>query len=163
MLLVVHAAVTWALVGLILTIQAVHYPLFSRVGRDGYAAYQREHVTRVTWLVAPLMLVELVTGGLLALRVSPDVPAGAAWLGLTLIVLIWLSTALIQSPLHGRLRAGPARAPGPLQLGAHAAVGAARRARGRVAAAPRLRGARRPSPALGRAGCPEARSGARAG
>ncbi|WP_407539465.1 hypothetical protein Q0M94_15005 [Deinococcus radiomollis] len=30
MILILHAAVTWALVGLILTIQLVHYPLFSR-------------------------------------------------------------------------------------------------------------------------------------
>lgn len=106
MLLVLHAALTWALVGLILTIQLVHYPLFARVGAAGYAAYQREHVTRITWLVAPLMVAELGTGAWLALRPPPGVPAVSAWLGLGLILLIWLSTALVQSPLHGRLAAG---------------------------------------------------------
>lgn len=111
MLLVLHAALTWALVGLILTIQFVHYPLFARVGVNGYAAYQREHVTRITWLVAPLMGAELGTGAWLALRPPPTVPAASAWLGLALLLLIWLSTALVQSPLHGRLAAGfdPAR------------------------------------------------------
>lgn len=106
MLLVLHAALTWALVGLILTIQVVHYPLFARVGAARYVAYQREHVTRITWLVAPLMGAELGTGAWLALRPPPGVPAALAWLGLALIVLIWLSTALVQSPLHGRLAAG---------------------------------------------------------
>jgi hypothetical protein len=33
-LLVIHLAVTWALLGLIWTIQVVHYPLFKDVGRD---------------------------------------------------------------------------------------------------------------------------------
>jgi hypothetical protein len=106
MLLVVHAALTWALVGLILTVQVVHYPLFSRVGEGGYAAYQQEHVTRITWLVGPLMLAELATGAALALRPPPFLPTGSAWVGLALIILIWLSTALIQSPVHGRLATG---------------------------------------------------------
>ncbi|GHF42619.1 hypothetical protein HNQ07_002099 [Deinococcus metalli] len=106
MLLVLHAAVTWVLVGLILTIQVVHYPLFARVGAAGYAEYQREHVTRITWLVAPLMLAELATGAALALRPPPTVPAASAALGLALIVMIWLSTAAVQAPVHGRLSHG---------------------------------------------------------
>ncbi|GGJ67978.1 hypothetical protein [Deinococcus aquiradiocola] len=106
MLLVTHAALTWALVGLILTIQVVHYPLFARVGTGGYAAYQQEHVTRITWLVAPLMLAELGTGAALVLFRPPALPAVSVWLGLALIVLIWGSTALVQSPTHGQLAAG---------------------------------------------------------
>ena len=38
-LLVIHFAVTWALVGLIWTIQAVHYPLLKDVGHEGFIAY----------------------------------------------------------------------------------------------------------------------------
>lgn len=106
MLLVAHAALTWALAGLILTIQVVHYPLFARVGTDHYTTYQREHVTRITWLVAPLMLSELATGAALALQPPPGLPPITAWLGLGLLLLIWASTALLQSPAHGRLAAG---------------------------------------------------------
>ncbi|CAM3553150.1 hypothetical protein [Deinococcus frigens] len=106
MLLVIHAALTWVLGGLILTIQFVHYPLFSRVGAGGYAAYQREHITRITWLVAPLMLAELATGAALVLRPPISVSAASAGLGLGLIALIWVSTAVVQSPMHGRLTAG---------------------------------------------------------
>ncbi|SEJ38338.1 hypothetical protein SAMN04488058_10746 [Deinococcus reticulitermitis] len=106
MLLVVHAALTWALVGLILTIQLVHYPLFSGVGAAGYAAYQRAHVVRITWLVAPLMLAELGTGVALWLAPPPTVSGASAALGLALTFLIWLSTAFVQSPTHQRLSAG---------------------------------------------------------
>lgn len=105
MLLVVHAALTWALVGLILTIQLVHYPLFSGVGAAGYAAYQRAHVVRVTWLVAPLMLAELGTGVALLVAPPPTVSAASAAFGLALIAVIWLSTAFVQSPTHQRLGA----------------------------------------------------------
>jgi len=103
MLLILHAAVTWALAGLILTIQWVHYPLFARVGTLSWPAYERGHQMRITFLVGPLMLAELLSAGWLALHVPPALPAWSLRLGLALAVLIWLSTGLIQSPLHGRL------------------------------------------------------------
>ena len=105
MLLILHAAVTWALVGLILTIQLVHYPLFLRVGELGWPLYEREHQARITWLVGPLMLAELLSAGWLALRPPPGVPGWSLWLGLSLVLAVWVSTALVQSPLHGRLSA----------------------------------------------------------
>jgi len=103
MLLILHAAVTWALAGLILTIQWVHYPLFARVGTLSWPAYERGHQTRITFLVGPLMLAELLSAGWLVLHVPPALPAWSLRLGLALAVLVWLSTGLIQSPLHGRL------------------------------------------------------------
>lgn len=106
MLLVIHAALTWMLVGLILTMQVVHYPLFALVGTNAYVAYQQGHVTRITRLVAPLMLAEGLTGVALLVRLPDGVTRASAWLGLTLLVMIWSSTALIQSPAHGRLSDG---------------------------------------------------------
>ena len=103
MLLILHAAVTWALVGLILTIQLVHYPLFSRVGESGWPRYEREHQARITWLVGPLMFAELLSAALLALRPPTGAPEWSLWLGLILVLAVWISTALVQSPLHGRL------------------------------------------------------------
>ncbi|GAA4021435.1 hypothetical protein GCM10022631_39510 [Deinococcus rubellus] len=103
MLLILHAAVTWALVGLILTIQLVHYPLFARVGLSSWPTYEREHQTRITFLVGPLMLAELLSAAWLALRVPPALPSWSLGLGLALTLAIWMSTGLFQSPLHGRL------------------------------------------------------------
>jgi len=105
MLLILHAAVTWALLGLIATIQLVHYPLFSRVGEPGWAVYEREHQNRITWLVAPLMLAELLSAAYLALNPPPGLPVWSLGLGLALVLVIWASTGLVQSRLHGRLSA----------------------------------------------------------
>lgn len=45
-LLVVHAATTLFMVGVIWFVQIVHYPLCSRVGGAAFAGYERDHVRR---------------------------------------------------------------------------------------------------------------------
>lgn len=97
-----HAFATFALTGLIWTVQAVHYPLLARVGRDAFPAYHQQHVRRITWVVGPLMLAEAATGALL-LAAHP----GGRWLvAFVLLIGIWLSTALLQVPCHRRLERG---------------------------------------------------------
>lgn len=101
-----HAAATLALVGLIWTVQVVHYPLMAHVGAAGYRAFQAAHERRITVVVGPLMLVEAASAALLAL--AP--PAGAsrvlAWLGLGLVLVVWALTQWVSVPCHARLRAG---------------------------------------------------------
>ncbi len=104
--LLAHAAATLALVGLILTVQVVHYPLFRGVGAAGFRAYEAEHARRITFVVLPLMAAELVTALALVVRRPPGVPAWIVWLGLALVAAIWLSTAFVQVPLHNTLAAG---------------------------------------------------------
>lgn len=99
-LLVTHALATVSLVGLIWTIQLVHYPLFLRVPPDAFTAYESEHMRRITWLVGPLMLVEAGTAILLILR-FPE--SAIVWVGAALLAAIWILTATVQGPLHGRL------------------------------------------------------------
>ena len=98
-----HDASTWALVGVIWTIQLVHYPLFAQVGRDTFTAYHQRHTTQITWVVAPLMLTELVTAASLVMSGSRD-----PWLLVSLVPLAfnWLSTWMVQIPLHDTLAAG---------------------------------------------------------
>lgn len=99
-LLFLHALATVALVGLIWTIQLVHYPLFLRVPPDAFKAYETEHMRRITWLVGPLMLLEAATVLLLVLREPSSV---LVWTGAALLAVIWVSTATVQGPLHGRM------------------------------------------------------------
>lgn len=102
MLALAHSTSTIAMCAIIWFVQLVHYPLFARVGLREFAEYEAEHVRRITWVVAPLMLIEL---------------ASAAWLfaadrsvahitGLILVGLIWASTVFLQVPLHSRLSEG---------------------------------------------------------
>lgn len=104
--LLLHAAVTLAMAGVILVGQLVHYPLFRHVGAATFATYQAEHLRRITWIVAPLMTTELGTAGLLVWSPPPGVPAWQGWAGFALVVFIWGTTALVQVPLHDRLAEG---------------------------------------------------------
>lgn len=103
LLLSVHSASTWALVGLIWTIQCVHYPLFALVGAENFTSYHQRHTTQITWVVAPLMLTELGSAAWLVLAGARD-----PWLLASLVPLAfnWLSTWRLQIPLHDRLAGG---------------------------------------------------------
>jgi hypothetical protein len=105
-LLLVHAGATWTMVGVIWVMQLVHYPLFAQVGAETYATYQAIHMQRITWIVGPVMLVELGAVSVLAAGYVAAVPALYAWIGAGLLVLIWISTGLVQAPLHGMLTDG---------------------------------------------------------
>lgn len=105
-LLLFHTAATLFMFGVIVVVQVVHYPLFARVGAEGYAAYQHAHMRRITGVVLPPMLVELGTAACLALHRPPGLPAWMPGAGLALVAVIWISTGLLQVPLHGRLAGG---------------------------------------------------------
>jgi len=108
-LLLIHAAATWGLVGLIWTVQLVQYPGLARVGAAELPAFHEHHCARITWIVGPLMACELATGlALLAWR-PPAVPLQLVGSGLALIAVNWACTAFVSVPLHARLTA---RAPG---------------------------------------------------
>jgi hypothetical protein len=104
--LVVNAAATWFLTGLIWVIQVVHYPLFVHADRAGYPDFADAHGRLITPVVGPAMLAELVTAAWLVID-RPDVlPATWAWAGLILVGVIWTSTAVLQVPMHGQLSNG---------------------------------------------------------
>ncbi len=92
---------TWALVGLIWTVQVVHYPLFASVS-TGFRAYHEAHMQRISWIVGPLMLAELGTAVMLWLH--PPAGTEARWwlAALVLLGVVWLETALFAVPQHGR-------------------------------------------------------------
>lgn len=102
-LLFLHLALTWALVGLIWTVQLVQYPSFALVGEAEFAAYHKYHSTRISWVVAPLMGGELLTGVALFWIGPVELSAAMLWTGLGLIALNWSWTAFVAVPIHMRL------------------------------------------------------------
>jgi hypothetical protein len=92
--------------GVIWTVQAVHYPLMADVGPERFPRYQRRHARRITWVVAPPMLVEAATAAMLVAQHPPDVPAFVPWVGMGLVGVIWVSTAFLQVPQHNALASG---------------------------------------------------------
>jgi hypothetical protein len=105
-ILVLHAAVTLAMTGLIWFVQIVHYPLMARVPAEAFVDYERQHTQRTGWVVGPLMFIELGTAVVLIVRPPEAIDVGLAWTGLALLSVIWLSTILLQVPCHRRLERG---------------------------------------------------------
>ena len=89
--------------GLIWFVGVVHYPLFARVGREGWLAYEAAHRSRTTVVVAAPMLLQAPVG--VALVLAPPSGAGlvlpVASLACTLVALA--STAAVFGPAHERL------------------------------------------------------------
>jgi len=90
--------------GLIWMVQVVHYPLMDGVGESLFTTYESRHTQTITWIVMPIMLIELGTAILLILNPSSY---SLNWLvtALILLVLIWISTAFLQVPMHQKLSA----------------------------------------------------------
>ena len=100
-----QAAATFAMTGVIWLVQLVQYPGFARVGAAEFGDFHRHHCRAIGLVVGPLMLVELLTALLLA---AAGEPAFFWRVMLALLLVIWISTAVWQGPLHGRLqREGP--------------------------------------------------------
>ena len=105
-ILLVHLAATFYMVGLIWFVQHVHYPLFGAVGVDDFSAYSQSHVARTGPIVGPAMIVEGATAALLLVSTPSAIPGWLVGVGAGLLIVIWLSTGLLQVPRHRDLIAG---------------------------------------------------------
>jgi len=108
-LIVVHAAASMFMVGLIWTIHYVHYPLFAYVGESTYASFQAVHVERigrllfVPWLTEGFTLIGILALAFLGDRKTLRVPAvlnGAA------MAVVLVMSGFWSAPAHARLADG---------------------------------------------------------
>lgn len=106
LVLIAHAAATWAMVGLIWFVQVVHYPLFASVGETGFVRYENAHTRRTSFVVGVFMPLEAITAVWLVFAAPDGVSTSLVVAGLILLAALWVSTAFWQAPLHGRLSAG---------------------------------------------------------
>ena len=93
-------AVSWALVGLIWTIQLVHYPSFAYIEPTEFSAFHQHHTTSIALIVLPLMVAELGLSTYLAYQHA------FRWnylLPLIIVIAIWASTFFISVPIHNLL------------------------------------------------------------
>ena len=102
-LFLVHVLLTWFMVGLIWTIQVVHYPLMGEVGPERFSKYSELHNQKITWIVGPVMLLEAGTGALLFFLGESR---SYFLLSLGMLAIVWASTAFVQMPLHTQLGRG---------------------------------------------------------
>lgn len=102
MILITQIAATLFMTGLIWFVQIVHYPLYNEVGPDHFTRYEEQHNRLTTWVVGPVMLIELATA-LALIRWSPADSGSLSWIAAGLLAVIWLSTAFLQVPAHNSL------------------------------------------------------------
>ncbi len=106
-MVVVHLVATLYMTGLIWFVQIVHYPLMAWVGPERFSAYAQRHQKQTTWLVLPVMLLELGTGlALVYVSLDQQSWSGPAWAGAALLAVIWGMTLLVHVPQHVRLLQG---------------------------------------------------------
>ncbi len=111
-LFLIQFAATSMMTGIIWFVQVVHYPLFTKIPEEGFVRYEQSHTVRTGWVVAPLMLLELGTAvaPLLSWGAGGGFPIASSPLylaALGCLALIWMSTFLLQVPLHGILEKRP--------------------------------------------------------
>ena len=80
--------------------------VFPLASGQNFPLYQRTHERGITRVIVPLMIVELATAVILVLRFPTGVSRSLFYLTLALLVIIWLSTFLLQVPQHHRLESG---------------------------------------------------------
>ena len=98
-----HLGTTLYLVGVIWLVQLLVYPAMANAGADGYAAYHNLHTSRITPVVAPAMIIELLTAIYFVFAPDETIDHRYFWCGLALVLIIWTSTFFVQVPLHEKL------------------------------------------------------------
>jgi hypothetical protein len=101
-----HLASTLVLIGIIWTVQLVHYPLMALVGEEHFIAYEAAHAPRMAAVVMlPWTLQGISTLGLLLVRPS-GVPLVLLLAAAVISAIPVLVTVLASVPAHARLCAG---------------------------------------------------------
>jgi hypothetical protein len=106
LVVVAHAVATLVLVGIIWTIQVLHYPLFAAVGADSFAAYEAAHSTRITALITVPWAVQGITTIALLLAPPAGAPRWLVWLAAALAAVPVLVTVILSVPAHQQLADG---------------------------------------------------------
>lgn len=105
-LLILQIAATLFMTGVIWLTQLVQYPQFGDFRGEGFTKYHDAYRLWITPVVAPPMIVELVTAILLLFYKSANIDSKLIGFGLILIIIIWASTFFLQVPLHEKLACG---------------------------------------------------------
>ncbi|MBA65128.1 MAG: hypothetical protein CMG55_04935 [Candidatus Marinimicrobia bacterium] len=100
----IHTIFTSIMVGVIWVMQIVHYPIFRFVKKEEYNDFQNFHMKRISYIVVPSMIVELLSGIIvlyLNINISFQFQASMA-----LLIIIWMLTGFVFSNIHNNLLNG---------------------------------------------------------
>ncbi len=104
--LIIQLATCAAMTGIIWMVQIAIYPLFGRLKGAIFDDYHAHYTKRVTYVIAPLMLIEVVCCAACLYLGDWQVMAPSS----LLLAAVWASTAFIQVPQHAKLTPETVRA-----------------------------------------------------
>ena len=102
LLLKVNFISTSVMVGVIWVIQLLHYPSFHFINDQKYIDFQHFHMRRISFIVVPVMLIELASALLLAYFFESSLTI----ILLALVLGIWAITFIFFTNMHQKLTDG---------------------------------------------------------
>ena len=96
-----HLISTSMMVAIIWIVQILHYPTFLFIDKERYTEFQQFHMNKISYIIVPLMLVELITG--LSILFTVENIQFSFYVSLSLLILIWLITGLFFTKFHSEL------------------------------------------------------------
>ena len=101
-----HLASSLMMVGMIWTVQLVHYPLMALVGPDRFAAYEAAHAPRMASVVMLPWTVQGITTAWLLVAPPAGAPFGLIVAAAVMALIPVVVTVLASVPAHSRLADG---------------------------------------------------------
>ena len=98
----IHFLSTSLMVGIIWVIQLLHYPAFNFIKESDYVEFQHFHMQRISFIVVPVMILELFSAFMLVYYVRSNLLI----LCLIILLFIWLITFVFFTKLHQSLLGG---------------------------------------------------------
>jgi hypothetical protein len=102
---VVLMITTGVILGVFAFCQCVHYPLYKKI-KEGFSGYEQEFQRMMMYFVTPLIIIDVFTNVILAVRYGAQ--AFGILLALTLMfnIMTWLVTFFFQVEYHKKLLLG---------------------------------------------------------
>ena len=98
----VHFLSTSLMVGIIWVIQLLHYPAFHFIKESDYVEFQHFHMQRISFIVVPVMILELFTAFMLVYYIRSNLLI----LCMIILLFIWFITFVFFTKLHQSLLDG---------------------------------------------------------
>ena len=98
-----NLALSWGLCILIWLVQTIIYPGLIRIPSEDFVSYHSWYVVRITAIVFPLMIGEAIVT---IVWIVIDDASIVSIIAACFVVIIWLSTFVLQVPIHKRLQSG---------------------------------------------------------
>ncbi len=99
-LILLNFIASFTMLGVILVTQIVSYPMFLNVNKKGFTLFHSMYVKRISSIVMPVMTIELILSVILFFTLDGIL----SQISLTTLILILISTAVIQVPIHEKLK-----------------------------------------------------------